>query len=129
MPDESVAQSSGSSHNFKVIIAGGGIGGLTLASALDKAGVDYVLLEKRGIAPRLGASITSLPCTTIVHEQLGFGHVVEEATVPLLVREQYNEKGRLLCRSDETRLLLERYYYASSLLGWRSIDHPGHFKN
>lgn len=93
---------------FKVIIAGGGIGGLTLASALEKAGVDYVLLEKRDIAPRLGASITSLPCTTIVHEQLGFGQAVEEATVPLLVREQYSEKGRLLCRSDETRMLYER---------------------
>lgn len=56
----------GSNSNFKVIIAGGGIGGLTLASALEKAGVDYVLLEKRNIAPRLGTSITSLPCTTIV---------------------------------------------------------------
>lgn len=94
---------------FKVIIAGGGIAGLTLASALEKAGVDYVLLEKRDIAPDLGASITSLPCTTVVHEQLGFGHIVADATLPLLVREHYSEKGRRFARSDETTLLLERY--------------------
>lgn len=93
---------------FKVIIAGGGIGGLTLASALEKAGVDYVLLEKRDIAPELGASITSLPCTTIVHEQLGFGKAVADTTVPLLVREHYDEKGRRFARSNETTLLLER---------------------
>lgn len=102
--------SSSSSSPFKVVIAGGGIGGLTLASALDKAGVDFVLLEKRrDVAPRRGASITSLPCTTVVHEQLGLGPAVAAATVPLLVREQYlGDQGRLLSRSDETRILLER---------------------
>lgn len=94
---------------FKVVIAGGGIAGLTLASALEKAGVDYVLLEKRDIAPDLGASITSLPCTTVVHEQLGFGHIVADATLPLLAREHYSEKGRRFARSNETTLLLERY--------------------
>lgn len=94
---------------FKVIIAGGGIAGLTLASALEKAGVDYVLLEKRDIAPDLGASITSLPCTTVVHEQLGFGHKVADATLPLLVREHYSDKSRRFARSNETTLLLERY--------------------
>lgn len=71
--------------------------------------MDYVLLERRGIAlSELGASITSLPCTTVVHEQLGFGRAVADATVPLLVREHHEEKGRRFARSNETTLLLER---------------------
>lgn len=104
---------------FKVIIVGGGIGGLTLASALEKAGVDYVLLEKRDIAPDLGASITSLPCTTVVHEQLGFGQAVADATVPLLFREHYDGKGRRFARSNETMLLYERYVAASTEMNFR----------
>lgn len=109
--------------NFKVIIAGGGIGGLTLASALEKAGVDYVLLEKRDIAPELGASITSLPCTTLVHEQLGFGHLVADATLPLLVREHYSGQGRRFARSNETTLLLERYVRLLSPAFWLHASH------
>ena len=64
---------------FKVIIAGGGIAGLTLANALEvcashdtmnlgaddahqKGNIDYVLLERRKhIAPQVGASIGILP--------------------------------------------------------------------
>ena len=33
--------------NFRVVIAGGGITGLTLANALQHANIDYVLLEGR----------------------------------------------------------------------------------
>ncbi|KAF4334071.1 FAD NAD(P)-binding domain protein [Fusarium beomiforme] len=43
---------------FRVIIAGGGVAGLTLANALEQANIDYVLLERRDtIAPQVGASI------------------------------------------------------------------------
>ncbi|KAF4416113.1 FAD/NAD(P)-binding domain-containing protein [Fusarium austroafricanum] len=43
---------------FRVIIAGGGVAGLTLANALEHAGINYVLLERRDtIAPQVGASI------------------------------------------------------------------------
>lgn len=46
------------SSGFRVIIAGGGIAGLTLANALQLANIDYVLLEGRNvIAPQVGASI------------------------------------------------------------------------
>jgi cation diffusion facilitator CzcD-associated flavoprotein CzcO len=33
--------------NFRVIIVGGGIGGLTLANCLQHANIDFVLLEGR----------------------------------------------------------------------------------
>ncbi|KAI5194521.1 FAD/NAD(P)-binding domain-containing protein [Aureobasidium subglaciale] len=43
---------------MKIIIAGGGIAGLTLANALEQANIDYILLERRReLAPQVGASI------------------------------------------------------------------------
>jgi len=46
------------SQPFKVVIVGGGVGGLALALTLAKAGIDYVLLEAHPeIAPNAGASI------------------------------------------------------------------------
>jgi glycine/D-amino acid oxidase-like deaminating enzyme len=42
---------------FRVLIAGGSITGLSLALILEKAGIDYILLEKREIAPQFGASV------------------------------------------------------------------------
>ena len=44
---------------MRTIIVGGGLAGLTLASALEKAGIDFVLLEARGRFDdhKLGVSI------------------------------------------------------------------------
>lgn len=43
---------------FKVVIVGGSIAGLSLANMLQKAGIDYMLLEAYpDIAPQVGASI------------------------------------------------------------------------
>lgn len=49
---------SDQTSDFRVIIAGGGIAGLTLANALQHIDIDYILLEGRSeIAPQVGASI------------------------------------------------------------------------
>ncbi|RSL94782.1 hypothetical protein CEP52_012471 [Fusarium oligoseptatum] len=49
-----------SAKEFKVIIAGGGIAGLTLANTLEKFDLDYVVLECHSeISPAVGASIES----------------------------------------------------------------------
>jgi 2-polyprenyl-6-methoxyphenol hydroxylase-like FAD-dependent oxidoreductase len=49
-------------YQFRVIIAGGGVAGLTLANALEQAGVDYILLERQEeIAPCYGLSIAAEP--------------------------------------------------------------------
>ena len=48
--------------DFKVIIVGGGITGLTLANSLERAHISYILLEARkDIALAIGASIGILP--------------------------------------------------------------------
>lgn len=60
------------SKNFKVIIAGGSIAGLTLANMLEKVGIDFVVLEAYPeIAPQVGASIGMLPNGLRVLDQLG----------------------------------------------------------
>lgn len=94
------------SNSFKVIIAGGSTAGLTLAIALERAGIDYELLEKRDIAPELGQSIMILPCTTLVHEQLGISKPLRDAAVPIKLREHWVQDGKqLMNSSDELDLL------------------------
>ncbi|RWA14077.1 hypothetical protein EKO27_g1044 [Xylaria grammica] len=82
-------------NDFKVIIAGGSIIGLTLANALERAGIDYLLLEKRQIAPNLGASISLLSHNSRVYEQLGVIDQFNAATVPLLNRLHFTQDGYL----------------------------------
>lgn len=93
---------------FKVIIAGGSISGLVLANALERAGVDYLLLEKRDVAPNVGQSILVLPCTALVLEQLGLNSTIDQVCVPLKMREHWDAKMKMFCASDELWLLYEQ---------------------
>ncbi|OTB04618.1 hypothetical protein M426DRAFT_73394 [Hypoxylon sp. CI-4A] len=71
---------------FKIIIAGGGIAGLTLAIALEKFNIDYVLLEAyKEIAPPVGASIGLFPNGLLLLDQLG----LYEAIRDLVPRDYY----------------------------------------
>ncbi|KAI1171045.1 FAD/NAD(P)-binding domain-containing protein [Nemania sp. FL0916] len=87
-------------NSFKVIIAGGGVVGLTLANALERAGIDFILLEKRRIAPDLGASISLLSHSSRVYEQLGVVDIFNAATVPLLDRYNFDQNGYLFEDGD-----------------------------
>lgn len=58
--------------DFRVVIAGASIAGLSLALALERAGVDFLVLEAHGsVAPQVGASIAVLPSGARVLDQLG----------------------------------------------------------
>lgn len=58
--------------DFRVVIAGASIAGLSLALALERAGVDFVVLEAHPcVAPQVGASIAVLPNGARVLDQLG----------------------------------------------------------
>ncbi|KAK7928378.1 hypothetical protein PG985_005376 [Apiospora marii] len=96
------------SSDFKVIIAGGSVAGLTLANALEKAGVDYVLLEKRDIAPELGFALLILPCTTVVHDQLGVSKRYLPPAIPFSTRDHFDERGGVVSRSNEGTLIGEK---------------------
>ncbi|ETS79271.1 hypothetical protein PFICI_09124 [Pestalotiopsis fici W106-1] len=57
---------------FRVVIAGGGVAGLTLANMLQKFDIDYVLLESHGdISPPVGASIGLFPNGLLILDQIG----------------------------------------------------------
>ncbi|ROW18194.1 hypothetical protein VPNG_00105 [Cytospora leucostoma] len=58
--------------DFRVLIAGGSIAGLSLALALEQHGIDFLVLEGHAaIAPQAGASIAVLPSGFRVLDQLG----------------------------------------------------------
>jgi 2-polyprenyl-6-methoxyphenol hydroxylase-like FAD-dependent oxidoreductase len=95
---------------FRVVIGGGGIAGLTLANALEKAGIDYLLLESRNsISPQVGASIGFLPNGGRIMDQLGCFDQLESTTVPL--KEFYNRyaNGKIISVTDVMELSARRY--------------------
>ncbi|CAI7619657.1 unnamed protein product [Penicillium palitans] len=70
--------------NFKVIIVGGSISGLTLAHCLAKANIDHIILEKRAeIAPQEGAFIGIWPNGARILQQLGVYSSLEKLTAPI----------------------------------------------
>lgn len=108
-----MADKSPQQNPFKVIIIGGSVAGLTLANALEKANIDYVLLEKRDVCPNVGQTIFVLPCTSLVLEQLGISSKLEEIAIPLRTREHWAGNGKdggakLFCSSDELWRLYQK---------------------
>ncbi|KAK2877272.1 hypothetical protein FQN49_001277 [Arthroderma sp. PD_2] len=70
-------------YPFKVVIVGGSVSGLTLAHCLDRAGIDYILLEKHhSIHPQIGASLGILPNGARILDQLGIFEDLEKLALP-----------------------------------------------
>ncbi len=59
------------SQPLKVIIVGSGIGGLITAIMLDRAGIEYVILEKRKTHSVIGSAIAFSAVVLRVLEQIG----------------------------------------------------------
>lgn len=95
----STPTSSTPSRSFRAVIVGGSIVGLSMALALERADIDYVVLERGDVAPDLGASISIHPHTQRVMEQLGVWPAIAAGVVPLTDREHYDEHGVLFEKS------------------------------
>jgi FAD dependent monooxygenase len=95
--------------SFRVIIIGGSIAGLTLAHCLDRAQIEYVILERRSeVAPQEGASLGIMPNGARILQQLGLYSKLEELIHPL--REAHlNYPDGFSYTSQYPRLLRERY--------------------
>lgn len=83
--------------DFRVVIAGASIAGLSLALALERAGVDFVVLEAHpSVAPQVGASIAVLPSGARVLDQLGcyadVAALVSCSTDNFIIRDAGGEK-------------------------------------
>ncbi|KAK0644427.1 hypothetical protein B0T16DRAFT_331705 [Cercophora newfieldiana] len=110
---------------FKVLIVGGGVGGLTLAHCLEKANIDYVVLDKGIIAPPWGTSISIHPNGCRILDQLG---ILEEAEKHCVAMERfYNRKSSghpfdydfffqaVRSRTGYTTLTIERRQFLQTL--------------
>lgn len=85
---------------FRVLIAGGSVAGLTLANILEKLGVDFVVLEKyEKIAPNLGASIAIFPNGFRILDQLG----CYDAILDLV--QDADSFGSIAMHSDSGRII------------------------
>ncbi|CZR39188.1 uncharacterized protein FPRO_05620 [Fusarium proliferatum ET1] len=104
-----------------VIIAGGGISGLSLANMLEKAGIRYVLLESHDeIAPQVGASIGLQPSGLRILDQLGCADdLMSLVDIPLnntyirypdgsLIRHHSNVQGHLIERHGYPTIFIDR---------------------
>ncbi|KAL2165007.1 hypothetical protein VTH06DRAFT_303 [Thermothelomyces fergusii] len=87
---------------FRVVIVGGGVAGLTLANALEQAGVDFVLLERRGeIAPNVGASIGVFPNGARILDQLGAWKAIDQLSAKLKTFYNCNHRGDYITEPDD----------------------------
>ena len=93
-----------SKSTFRIIIAGGGVAGLTLANALERANIDYLLLEAGDqIAPLAGASIAVQPNGSRILDQIGALDDVYDASIASTSVEEYKD-GKLFNGNDLFRL-------------------------
>jgi 2-polyprenyl-6-methoxyphenol hydroxylase-like FAD-dependent oxidoreductase len=114
---------SSRSTQFRVLITGGGIAGLTLANALQHAGIDYLLLEARDdFAPQLGASIGIGPNGGRILDQLGCYGDIMANTVPLDHTSSRNSKGGYIRpKTDGFRLVQARSNYCMCFLDRQTV--------
>lgn len=86
----------------KVVIAGGGIAGLTLALILERIGIEYVLLEAYAdIVAAAGAGVTMLPNGLRVLDQLGcMDDLLARAGQPIDSMSIRNSNGEVLKKEE-----------------------------
>lgn len=88
----------GGKGNFKVLIAGGSITGLTLANMLQLYDIDFLVLESYDdIAPQVGASIGILPHGNRILDQLGLFTKILELCPPLDSLHFRDSNGKVIC--------------------------------
>ncbi|KAL4864587.1 hypothetical protein BDV12DRAFT_201015 [Aspergillus spectabilis] len=123
------------SSNFRVIIVGGSIAGLTLSHCLNAAGIDNIVLEKHSeIASQVGASIGVLPNGARILDQLGLFDRIEKLIEPLatahiaypdgftftsdypvLVKERFGRPMAFLSRQELIQVLYSSFEDASHI--------------
>lgn len=93
----------------RVIVVGGSISGLTLALTLQKANIDFLVLEKGDIiAPQLGASVGMYPTGNIIMKQLGVYQELENHTYPLHTSKFFDSLANCVAESRMFKLAAER---------------------
>ena len=83
--------------DFKVVIGGGSIAGLTLANMLQLHDIDFVVLELYAeMAPQVGASIGMLPHGNRILDQLGLFQKILDLCPPIDSFHFRDETGKII---------------------------------
>ena len=85
---------------MKVVVVGGGIGGLSAARELALRGIKPTVLERAPQLNPVGAGIIMNPNAMAVLERNGLAAEVRRDSWPYLTRETRDQRGRLLATRD-----------------------------
>lgn len=109
MPDSQTVKSP------KVIIAGAGLAGLTMAILLEKAGIEYQVLERSSeVQQTLGGAIILSFNVMPLMEQFGVLEQIEAISFPIETTMIYKEDMEVIreinLRSNRKMYVILRYY-------------------
>jgi len=93
--------------NESVLIIGGGIGGLTLAIALQQAGISFEVFERAPELKEVGAGVGVWTNAIKVLDRLGVGERIRAIGQPLQIAEMCSDKGRFLSSTNIAEILGE----------------------
>jgi 2-polyprenyl-6-methoxyphenol hydroxylase-like FAD-dependent oxidoreductase len=79
---------------MRIVIVGGGIGGLTAAVALQRAGIDAHVFERQSRIRPVGAGATLWTNAVAALQRIGLGETVAAGGVPLERFQHYTAAGR-----------------------------------
>src|SRR5262245_238062 len=105
---------------LSTIVVGGGIGGLSLARELGRAGLSVVVLERAAKLTTVGAGIIMNPNAMAVLEANGLAQCVRARSSPYLARDTFDQRGRRLATRDYRPL------YAEGRLAVGALCHRAH---
>ncbi|KAG0003321.1 hypothetical protein BGZ80_003243 [Entomortierella chlamydospora] len=104
-----------SGSSTKVIIAGGGLGGLVLAILLQRAGIDYFILEQSVIIRPLGTVVVISAMVSPLMEQLGLLDEIESHSKPFggitFLQDDHSFVGKIVLNNKKAIDQKERYGY------------------
>ncbi|KAL3474475.1 hypothetical protein BJX99DRAFT_271659 [Aspergillus californicus] len=113
-----------SSQSLRVIIIGAAVSGLTLAHMLERAGIDFVILERgREVAFAGGASIGLQPNALRILDQLGLYEEICATTVPIKTAYHRRSDGSVIGGSKFAGELHRRHGYPILFLEREELLH------
>jgi FAD dependent monooxygenase len=94
---------------FRVLIIGGSVSGLTLANALDRANIDFMVLEKRpDVVFGAGAALGLLPNGLRILDQLDIFSELMMAGTPIHTMINRWKDGQAFSKSHFTQRIQKR---------------------
>ena len=95
--------------SFRVVVVGAGVTGLNASHALQKAGIEHVVLEKGSDAvPSLGTSIAIYPHGSRLLEQFGCLEAAEATTAPYKRYVNRMPDGSIVANNDLWKVVHEK---------------------